>query len=295
MARWWRRLRRRPKDLWKRLLPPNLIIDRAVRPASREDLGQLGVAIDPVDLSMTDHAEWVERYVPDWRTRFGDLRHKKLLEFAVTARLLDPRPEHAFLDAAGGIHTYLGRLACERRYMQDVQIPTDLRRRLGDRIAYLECDAAAIPLPPESLDRISCHHSFEHFQQASDTGFVREAQRLLRPGGRCVIVPLFVGNRYLEVTDALTLRRKFDPRSRRVIDPTASIPGGPWCGNYARIYDAGAVRDRLLAHVEPTRFTVSVLRVTLEGKDIPDLTLPCHRRVTAINRPVHALLLERRP
>ena len=168
-----------------------------------------------------------------------------------------------------------------------------LRRRLGDAIVCIECDAGTIPLPGASVDRISCHHSFEHFQGASDVGFIHEVQRLLRPGGRCCIVPLFVGTRYVEVTDALTLARKFDGRSVRVIDPTASIPGGEWCGNYARIYDARAVRERLLAAIRPDCFTVTLARVKLDGEDVPDLTLDCHRHVTAVNRPYVAMLIER--
>src|SRR5207249_4916532 len=76
--------------------------------------------------------------------------------------------------------------------------------------------------------------------------------------------------------------------------PTASIPGGSWCGNYARIYDVTAVRERLLANIDRDLFRVTIAQVTLDGEEVPDLALTCHRHVTAINRPYRALLIERR-
>jgi len=238
--------------------------------------------------------DWVRRYVPEWKTRFGDIRHKKLLEFFTTFTLLNPQPEHSFLDGAGGIHTYVSVLECRERYLQDAKVTDWLRRQVGKGVVCIEGDAGAIPLPDAHVDRVACHHSFEHFQGESDIAFLRQVQRLLAPGGRCCIVPLFVATRYLEVTDALTLARKFDRRSWRVIDPTASIPGGSWCGNYARIYDVTAVRERLLANIDRDLFRVTIAQVTLDGEEVPDLALTCHRHVTAINRPYRALLIERR-
>jgi SAM-dependent methyltransferase len=271
-----------------------VLIDRLVHAIALEDLRQSGVDVEQLALTGPDHRAWVERHVPDWSTRFRDVRHKKLLEFSITGHLLAPRREHVVLDAAGGMYTYVGAVACAQRYLSDIRIPADVRRRVGPATQYLECDARAIPLPDASVDRISCHHSFEHFQQASDTGFLLEVQRLLRPGGRCAIVPLFVATRYVEATDRFTLRRKFDRRSLRLIDPTASIPGGDWCGNYARIYDRRALHDRLLAHVDRERFRVRVVHVTLDAAAVPDMSLPFHRHVTAINHPMRALVIERR-
>lgn len=266
-----------------------------VRAASWGTLEALpGIAVTRLDLDRRDYERWVEQYVPDWRARFADIRQKKLLEFFASFTLLAPEPAHVFMDAGGGMHTYLPRLRTARRYMQDIRIVPGVRKALGDDIGYLECDAANIPLPAGSVDRIACHHAFEHFQGTSDVSFITEVQRLLAPGGRCCIVPLFVSDRYAEVTDTLSLGRKFDRRSTRVIDPTASIPGGKWSGNYARIYDTQAVRERLIANVRSGEFTMTVAQLRLDGELVPDLTLPCHAHVSAINRPYLALLLERR-
>jgi hypothetical protein len=49
---------------------------------------------------------------------------------------------------------------------------------------------------------MSLHNSLEHFEGRSDIRFFREAQRLLRPGGKLLVVPLFIGDTYSTVKDA---------------------------------------------------------------------------------------------
>ena len=207
--------------------------------------------------------------------------------------MLKPSPEHVFLDAAGGARGYLARLACKRRLLQDIRISQSTRDQLGPGVEYIEGDAGAIPLPDKSVDRISCHHSFDHFQGTSDSTFIKEVQRLLTMGGRCCIVPLFIVDRYSEITDKLSLKFKFDPRSLRVIDPTASLPGGKPSGHYARTYDGRAFQQRILQHIDTSRFRVAVLSMTIDGQMVPDMSLACHRAVTGLNFPYRVLVIER--
>jgi len=49
---------------------------------------------------------------------------------------------------------------------------------------------------------MSLHNSLEHFEGRSDIKFFKEAQRLLRPGGKLLVVPLFIGDTYSTVNDA---------------------------------------------------------------------------------------------
>ncbi len=275
---------------------PNLVVDRLVRSLDWEELarGLENIGLGTLELVSSELRDWAGEYYPGYAATFGDFRHKKLIEFFVSYTVLGPEPCHVFMDAAGGANGYLAKLTCQRKILQDIRVPDATRAIVGPDVDYIEGDAGSIPLPDGSVDRISCHHSFEHFRGDSDSGFVREVQRLLAPGGKCCIVPLFLANRYAEITDRIALGFKYDPRSLRVIDPTASISGGAYSGNYARIYSVDAFQRRVIQALDLSRFAVTMLSVTIDGQLVPDMSLECHKSVTAVNDPYRALVIERR-
>ncbi len=274
--------------------PANVVLNRVIQPVNLEEIGRLPkIETGYLRLDGDHFRPWVKRYFPDWRDRLGDIRHRKLVEFFTSFTVLEIRAEDVVMDAAGGYDTYLTQVDCRTRYLQDIRISRELKARLGRGVEYVEGDAGEIPLRSESVDKVSCHHSFEHFQGDSDTSFVTEIQRLLKPQGRCCIVPIFVADHYLEVTNEVSLDRKFDPRSSLIVDPTAALPGGDQSGHYARVYDLRALQERVLAHIDSTRFTSRLLELRLDGAPVPDLSLKCHKRVSAINRPMRALVIER--
>jgi predicted SAM-dependent methyltransferase len=272
----------------------NAVLDRVIQPVDFEDVRRLPpLEAGYLHLESDCLRPWVKEYFPDWRDRLGDLRHRKLVEFFTSFTVLETRTEDIVMDAAGGYDTYLTQLGCRTKYLQDIRISPELKARLGRTVEYIEGDAGDIPLGDESVDKVSCHHSFEHFQGDSDTSFVKEIQRLLKPQGKCCIVPIFVANHYIEVTNELNLDRKFDPRSSLIVDLTAALPGGDQSGHYARVYDVRAFQERVLAQIDSTRFKSRLLELRLDDAPVPDLTLRCHKRVSAINRPMRALVIER--
>jgi len=281
--------------IFKSLLGYNVFIDKKVNPVPYDDLGKLrNIAVERIDFSNKEYKAWVNQFFPQWRTQFGNIRHKKLVEFFSTYKKLSPQANDVFMDAAGGIKSYLPKINCKKKYMQDIRISSNLKQQLGNLIEYVECDGGKIPLPGESIDKISCHHSFEHFQKDSDSLFIKQAQRLLKEDGKCCIVPIFLSDQYFEVTDSLSFSMKFDDRSKRVIDLTATIPGGSRCGNYARIYDLKAFQIRVLNNIDFSRFKATMSELAIDGDVLLDLTLKCHKKITAINRPYRAMTLERK-
>lgn len=270
---------------------PNLIVDRHIYALKwnglTSHLENCETAV--FHISAQELSDWVRTFFPDYMKKFGDFRHKKLIEFYATFHLLNPKEEHVFMDAAGGANGYLRRLRCKKRILQNLRIGGKTKDILGPGVDYIEGNAASIPLPDESVNLISCHHSFEHFQKEADIAFVKEVQRLLKVTGRCCIVPLFIANRYAEITSRLSFQFKFDKRSLRIIDPTARIPGR----YYARVYDLSAFQQRVLKHIDQSRFKVEIFELRLDGALLPDLSLKCHRLVTAVNFPYRALVLHR--
>jgi SAM-dependent methyltransferase len=273
----------------RKSLPLNSRLNRHVRALSHDRLSAIpDLNVGLLELKSEEHLTWLGKFLPDHG--FSSPFFKKPIEFYATYQILAPSANDVFLDAAGGVYTYLHRIPARIRYMQDLQISPLLRTRLGDQIQYIESDAGAIPLPDASVDKISCHHSFEHFEGDSDSRFVREIQRLLRPGGRACILPLFLAEEYFEVTSRLTFAKKFDTASRRLIDLTATLPGG---NGYARIYDPNALQRRILSQIDRAQYSVSVIEIRMDKGPVPDLELACNRNVAAVNSPFRALVIDR--
>ncbi|MFJ8467622.1 class I SAM-dependent methyltransferase [Streptomyces swartbergensis] len=115
--------------------------------------------------------------------------------------LLDARPGQLVLDAGcgrGDTTARLGAAGC-RALGVDIQ-PAQIdqaRRRFGGRpgVRFAVADATApprqaggIPLTDGSFDRVHCLEAAFHFGHEGRTSFLSESFRLLRPGGRLVLV-----------------------------------------------------------------------------------------------------------
>lgn len=111
--------------------------------------------------------------------------------------LLDARPGQLVLDAGCGRGDTTARLAAAgcRALGVDIQ-PAQIdqaRRRFGARFAVADAtalpqQAAEMPLTDGSFDRVHCLEAAFHFGHEGRRSFLSESFRLLRPGGRLVLV-----------------------------------------------------------------------------------------------------------
>ncbi|MFF6881158.1 class I SAM-dependent methyltransferase [Streptomyces sp. NPDC012474] len=115
--------------------------------------------------------------------------------------LLNARPGQLVLDAGcgrGDTTARLGAAGC-RALGVDIQPPQidRARRRFGSRSGArfavadakaLPRQAADIPLQDDSFDRVHCLEAAFHFGHEGRASFLGESFRLLRPGGRLVLV-----------------------------------------------------------------------------------------------------------
>ncbi len=125
---------------------------------------------------------------PKWWKGYGDKRRRKLLEHYASIGLMGVRPGGTYLDAAAAKSPFYKVLpvieGVARCYRQDLNYPAGVN---GDTVG---CSADTIPLPDASLDGIVSHNAWEHFEGAAAIGFLHEARRLLKPGGRLCILPV---------------------------------------------------------------------------------------------------------
>src|SRR5579872_3260470 len=96
-------------------------------------------------------------------------------------------------------------------------------------------------LPACFADALTLHCSFEHFEGDTDVRFISEVQRVLRPAGRCIIIPLYLHHRYLTLADPYDLATTDVP-----LDAGAALVAFPGYGNrHGRLYDPEAFVRRV--------------------------------------------------
>lgn len=183
-----------------------------------------------------EHQEYVSLY--------ENVIYEKMLEHYATLLLLeaDRLPAHPLIymdvgsedSAAPSVYRQLSGWQVYRQ---------DLAYQPGIHGEYIGGSASEIPLPDESIHLMALHCAYEHFEGDSDVGLVREAQRLLKPGGRLVIVPLYLSD-----------------RDRIMTDPVVSVPAGMqfpdgvevicvpgWWNRFGRLYSVETLQHRVLS------------------------------------------------
>jgi len=215
--------------------------------------------------------------------------HKKGLEFFFSYYILNVKKGDSVLDAAGGRSKYLEALRREcgvdELYLSDhiyegVQV-------VEHGISVVGGDVSNIHLDNESVDKIACHHAFEHFQESKDVAFIKEAYRLLKKRGVLVIIPLFLVNKYIECWN-VTGSKHFDHNSCRLYDPTASLPGGDDDGHFARLYDLDNFKSRILNIAKECGFSYEIIECEVDGFSVPDMVTNFG---SMLNKPIRALTL----
>lgn len=221
-------LLRRPRQ---RTMPFN---ERAII----EELNHGPIPTETFEIDVEAYRQWrqkaqYERHYPDYYT---DNLAEKSLEHYVAARLLDLQPGQTYLDVASqsGVAADLyRRLYGVKTLVQDLDYEPGVH---GDRIGG---NAANLPLADESIEAMALHCSFEHFEGDSDMRFVREMGRVLKPGGRCVIAPLYLCHYHACLTNPL-LAKGVD------FDPDAVIIGArTWGNRHGRFYDPAHLVERV--------------------------------------------------
>jgi hypothetical protein len=126
-----------------------------------------GIQLRRLSLGAEERRRFLKSFYPNWREDFTHLYYKKLLQRHGTWRLLEISEKDTYPDLAGGCYTYAGRLKARRQLLNDGYVKLVLRAQLVMRcVELVESPADLLPIPDESADKISCHHSFEHFRGA---------------------------------------------------------------------------------------------------------------------------------
>jgi SAM-dependent methyltransferase len=214
----------------------------------------LGASYRSIRLELDDF----DAFRQDYSDPRPGINRQKLLEYFVSISLLDLTPEDVYMDVAAQdcpfafyVADKVGCLA----YRQDLHYMEP-----GVHGQDIGSDASAIPLADESVSKMSLHNSIEHFEGESDTRFMIEAERLLRPGGRLLITPLELETSYREEHEA------------GWIDDEGVKHTWGVGARFARHYDLTSLRDRLLSPAQSLAPTI------LELANMADFGPECYLR-----------------
>jgi SAM-dependent methyltransferase len=195
-----------------------------------------------------------EEYYPDYyRGASKYLLHKQIQHYLSTV-ITPIQGSEVWMDVASSSSPFpdiLTRLYGIDVYRQDLAYPP------GIRGLYIGSNAAAIPLPDESIDRISLHCSFEHFEKDSDSAFVCELARLLRPGGVACIIPLYLSNTY----QILTNPRYWLSRGVPGEEGTQVTISHTYWESHGRFYDAKALERRVIQPLREAKLNYRLIQV----------------------------------
>ena len=179
-------------------------------------------------------------------------RAEKRLEHYVSVELLSLAAGSLLVDVASGHSPFpaIMRRSGYRVIAQDLAFEPGLH---DDRLGG---DASRLQLPNECADGMTLHCSFEHFEGNSDTRFVIEASRVIKRAGRVVILPLYLHQEYINLTDPLYSKIPVD------CDEGASIVGAfGFANRYGRHYALGPFRARIVEPAIERGLRVTVVRV----------------------------------
>ncbi len=164
---------------------PNSLIQR---------LMSANIPVARVDLDVDDFISWLNDYreVQNHYATMNDVYIEKCLEHYIAYKFSEVKPEQAYIDIAASASNWADSLL--KRGVNAYSL--DLMYQEGIHGNKIGADAAATGLPDSAVDAMSLQCAFETFQGNNDRLFVKEAKRILKPGGKVVITPLYLDVRH---------------------------------------------------------------------------------------------------
>jgi len=177
---------------------------------------------------------------------------EKSLEHYLAAKLLNLSKDDVYIDIANlnspTPEIYHKLYGC-KTYRQDLIFPKGLHKNI------IGGDASSMPVKDGFATKMGLHCSFEHFEQDSDIGFIKEANRVLGKEGKVCILPLYLFNRYAIQTDPVVL-----PRGGISFESDAILYCAKGYRNrHGRFYDISHLISRIRNNINDLKLTIYII------------------------------------
>jgi SAM-dependent methyltransferase len=197
---------------------------------------------------------------------------EKLLEHWISSEILgvmNYQPEEVYVDFAACASPWAQALR-ERKGVSAFAIDKcEVGQAYVDLPYYKIEDATSTSFADASLSGASLHCAYEMFMGQDDTALVAELARILKPGGKVVVLPLYMHTHYCAYATPEYFGRDYsDPQAKEYVRLDFSgIPS-------SRKYNAAKLKERVLDPMEYAglRYRLMVLR----NKDEFGAGVYCH-------------------
>lgn len=223
------------RDQWRE-------IDRQLQEMS----SKLDFELQDYPISAEDYFSFKKRCNVSWLYAMG-YQDKKVLEHFISFKLLNLQAGDVYIDVASELSPFP---EIFRKMFGVDAFSQDLTYKAGVHSRKIGSSADSIPLPNESVDKVSLQCAFEHFEGEIDARFIGELGRLLKPGGRCVIVPLYLSLTHQNIVDPLSNYRRIEFDDGATV--IAEINLG---GDFERVYSPAAL-SRILRKNAGLKFNI---------------------------------------
>ena len=231
------------------------------------DLHAAGIAVHDFTPRVEDFAAFqaANYFPPDYHGGIdGPVWDEKLLEHWISAErlgLMNYRPDEIYVDIAAGVSPW-AKVLRERLGISAIAIDLKIGPAYEDFSFYRMENATTTSFADASVNGASLQCAYEMFMRDDDTNLLKELARILKRGGKAIIVPLYMHTHYRAyATPEYYGKGKSDPLAKEyVCFDWNGIPS-------ARFYDANQLKKRVLEPIENLGMKYQLL--ALRNKERP--------------------------
>lgn len=250
----------------------------------KDRLVKAGIPVEEMRIDLADFDAW-RQSVPGldrFYRSFGDMHIEKCLEHYLVDKLLGLEAGDRYLDIASAGSPWAS--ALRQRQIEAYRL--DLIYPDGINGMEIGANATATGLPDGFATALSTQCAFELFHGETDLRFLHEAARVLAPGGRLAVLPLYLDDAYFLLQSPYAL----PPPETAELDATVIWRDDHFRAPYSRHYSpeafARAIHSRLTGGLDARVYFVSNLGELMQ--EYPDQRIYCFYVLHATKRADHA-------
>jgi hypothetical protein len=237
-----------------------------------QQLQENGVLVKPLTVDPETFTEFRNRFVfPDnyHGGIDGPVWDEKILEHYLAYELaIKHLPENnKYIDIAAFRSPWTSILREQHidAYAIDMEVPD----KFSGLDYYIQTDATDTPFDSDSIGAASLQCAFEMFRDDDDMMLIRELSRILIPGGKAIISPLYMHTHYCSYSSPDYLGKGYsDPEATEYINRSFfGIPS-------SRKYNAEKLKTRVLDTIKAQGMEYSLYRITNKSEISPSVY--CH-------------------